>query len=101
MTLDQVLTLIQAGYTKEEISQLAAGPAEPETGKSVEIEVPEKKPETEPKPAEEKKQPEISIDYAKMSKELLKAMAGQDNGTWTPPKTKEEKTEEALLSLLK
>lgn len=100
MTLDQVLTLLQAGYTKEEISQLGKGPEASETDKPVEIDVEEKKPEQKTEP-DKPEQPSVQIDYAKMSKELLKAMAGQDNGTWTPPKTKEEKTEEALLSLLK
>ena len=100
MTLDQVLTLLNAGYTKEEISQLVTGPVAQDTGKPEDITVEEKKPDPKPEP-EKPAAPEVTIDYAKMSKELLKAMAGQDNGNWTPPKTKEEQLDEALFSFLR
>ena len=109
MTLDQVLTLLNAGYTKEEISQLATGPETPETDKPVEIKVEEKKQDPapeQPKPEETpeekpEEKPDVQFDYARMSKELLKAMAGQDNGNWIPPKTKEEQLDEALFSFLR
>lgn len=88
MTLDQILQLLQAGYTKEEIQALDQG-----TGSQ---------PPTDPKPADPKPaDPAPVIDYAKLSRELMRAAAGKDTGVEPDTKTKEQRLEEAMLSFVK
>ena len=94
MTLDQILQLLQAGYTKEEIQALDL-----ETGSQ---------PQTDPKPADLKPtdppkpvDPAPVIDYAKLSRELMRAAAGKDTGVEPDTKTKEQRLEEAMLSFVK
>lgn len=93
MTLDQILQLLTAGYTKEEIQALDQGtgsqpPADPKPA--------DPKP-TDPKPAD----PAPVIDYAKLSRELMRAAAGKDTGVEPDTKTKEQRLEEAMLSFVK
>lgn len=90
MTLENIITLLNAGYTKEEIKALEEGtgsqPPKPAD------------PPADPKPAE----PAAPvIDYAKLSRELMKAAAGKDTGAAPDHKTKEEMAEEAILSFIK
>ena len=88
MTLDQILQLLTAGYTKEEIQALDQG-----TGAQ---------PPTDPKPADPKPaDPAPVIDYAKLSRELMRAAAGKDTGVEPDTKTKEQRLEEAMLSFVK
>lgn len=94
MTLENIITLLNAGYTKDEIKALEEGtgsqppkPADPPAD-----------PPTDPKPTE----PAAPvIDYAKLSRELMKAAAGKDTGAAPDHKTKEEMAEEAMLSFIK
>lgn len=88
MTLDQILQLLQAGYTKEEIQALDQGT--------------ESRPPSDPKPADPKPaDPAPVIDYAKLSRELMRAAAGKDTGVEPDTKTKEQRLEEAMLSFVK
>lgn len=88
MTLDQILQLLQAGYTKEEIQALDQG-----TGSQS---------SADPKPADPKPaDPAPVIDYAKLSRELMRAAAGKDTGVEPDTKTKEQRLEEAMLSFVK
>ena len=91
MTLENIITLLNAGYTKDEIQALEKG-----TGS------PEEKP-ADPKPEEkpEEKPAAPVIDYAKLSRELMKAAAGKDTGAAPDHKTKEEQVEEAMLSFVR
>lgn len=95
MTLENIITLLDAGYTKEEIQALEQGtgsqPAKPEP----KAEEKPKDPPKDPEPAEPK------IDYARLSMELMKAAAGKDTGYNPDHRTKEEQTEEALLSMVR
>ena len=91
MTLDQILQLLTAGYTKEEIQALDQGtgsqPADPKPA--------------DPKPADPPKEPATVIDYAKLSRELMRAAAGKDTGVEPDTRTKEQRLEEAMLSFVK
>ena len=88
MTLDQILQLLQAGYTKEEIQALDQG-----TGSQS---------SADPKPADPKPaDPAPVIDYAKLSRELMRAAAGKDTGVEPDTKPKEQRLEEAMLSFVK
>ena len=94
MTIENIITLLNAGYTKEEIQALEKGtasdpkPADPKPAD----------PPADPKPAE----PAAPvIDYAKLSRELMKAAAGKDTGAAPDHKTKEEMVEEAMLSFIR
>ena len=92
MTLDQILQLLQAGYTKEEIQALDQGTgSQPPT---------DPKP-ADPKPADPQKDPAPVIDYAKLSRELMRAAAGKDTGVEPDTKTKEQRLEEVMLSFVK
>ena len=91
MTLDQILQLLQAGYTKEEIQALDHG-----TGSQ-----PPADPPVDPKPADPPKDPATVIDYAKLSRELMRAAAGKDTGVEPDTRTKEQRLEEAMLSFVK
>lgn len=92
MTLDQILQLLQAGYTKEEIQALDQG-----TGSQP----PKDQKPADPKPADPPKDPATVIDYAKLSRELMRAAAGKDTGVKPDTKTKEQRLEEAMLSFVK
>lgn len=95
MTIENIITLLNAGYTKEEIQALEKG-----TGS------PEEKP-ADPKPADPPADPKPAepaapvIDYAKLSRELMKAAAGKDTGAAPDHRTKEEQVEEAMLSFVR
>lgn len=103
MTLDQIMKLIDAGYTKDEISALETSPENQETvsdqgssddtGKDAaeKAEAPEDTPSKDPK---------ISIDYARIAKELMKINAGLSQGDGPDHKTKEQLQEEAMLAFL-
>ena len=95
MKLEEILALVQAGYSKDEITAMGESPKEETTPK------PEaKSEEPKPEPKEEPKE-NTQIDYAKLSMELMKAVAGMDTGHSPDHKTKEEKAEDAMLSFIK
>ena len=101
MKLEEILALVQAGYSKEEITAMGESPKE-ETTPKPEAKSEEPKPEhkEEPKPKEEQKE-NTQIDYAKLSMELMKAVAGMDTGHSPNHKSKDELCEEAMLSFVK
>ncbi len=71
MKIDELIELIRAGYTKEEIQALTAPAADPEPE-------PEKKPEPEPapKPEPETKPAEAGTGFQGMEKELKEIRSG-------------------------
>ena len=95
MTAEQILKLLDAGYTKEEIQALEQGTGSQSAKPEPKAEEKPKDPPKDPEPAEPK------IDYARLSMELMKAAAGKDTGYNPDHRTKEEQTEEALLSMVR
>lgn len=97
MKLEEILALVQAGYSKDEITAMGESPKEETTPKP---EAKSEEPKPEPKPKEEPKE-NTQIDYAKLSMELMKAVAGMDTGHSPNHKSKDELCEEAMLSFVK
>ena len=97
MKLEEILALVQAGYSKEEITAMGESPKEETTPKP---EAKSEEPKPEPKPKEEPKE-NTQIDYAKLSMELMKAVAGMDTGHSPNHKSKDELCEDAMLSFVK
>lgn len=95
MTAEQILKLLDAGYTKEEIQALEQGTGSQPPKPEPKAEEKPKDPSKDPEPAEPK------IDYARLSMELMKAAAGKDTGYNPDHRTKEEQAEEAMLSFIK
>lgn len=97
MKLEEILALVQAGYSKDEITAMGESPKEETTPKP---EAKSEEPKPEPKPKEEPKE-NTQIDYAKLSMELMKAVAGMDTGHSPNHKSKDELCEDAMLSFVK
>ena len=74
MNVEQIIKLIDAGYTKEDIEKMnqpAADPAKPEANPEANPEAkPETKPETKPAEKPKEKKPESEPVNAQMLKEL-------------------------------
>lgn len=96
MTVEEILKLLDAGYTKDEINSFGK-PEEPKPDPKSE---PKAKDEPKPEPNPEPKE-ETQIDYAKLSRELMKAVAGKDTGIFPESKSKAELADEAMLSFVK
>ena len=96
MTIEEILKLLDAGYTKDEINSFG----KPEESKPDPKPEPKAKDEPKPEPKPEPKE-ETQIDYAKLSRELMKAVAGKDTGIFPESKTKAELADEAMLSFVK
>lgn len=96
MKSEDILALVKAGYSKEEIASFGESQEKPET--TPKEEKPEQKPETKP---EEKSKEETQIDYAKLSRELMKAVAGLDTGNNPTHKSKQELADEAMFSFVR
>lgn len=97
MTVEEILKLLDAGYTKDEINSFGKPAEEPKPDPKPESKAKdESKPEPKPEPKEE-----TQIDYAKLSRELMKAVAGKDTGIFPESKTKAELADEAMLSFVK
>lgn len=78
MKLDDLLLLVQAGYSKDEISSMA----EKESNKKPEPKS-EKKPEPEPEPEPKKKlepepEPESKFDYDKLAETIIAKMQAKN-----------------------
>lgn len=97
MKLEEILALVQAGYSKDEITAMGESPKEETTPKP---EAKSEEPKPESKPKEEPKE-NTQIDYAKLSMELMKAVAGMDTGHSPNHKSKDELCEDAMLSFVK
>ena len=97
MKSEDILALVKAGYSKEEIASFDEQKKDPEPDPKPE---PKPDPKPDPKP-EEKPKDETQIDYAKLSRELMKAVAGLDTGNNPTHKSKQELADEAMLSFVK
>ena len=97
MKLEEILALVNAGYSKEEIQAFGESPKEETPPKPKAEEKPDPKPDPKPEPKKE----ETQIDYAKLSMELMKAVAGMDTGHSPNHKSKDELCEDAMLSFVK
>ena len=78
MTKEELLMLVKAGYTKEEIKALTEEPAEPQKEPAEEpAEEPQKEPVEEPKPTEPQTElAELKKQFADMSAELGNIIKG-------------------------
>lgn len=78
MTKEELLMLVKAGYTKEEIKALTEEPAEPQKEPAEEpAEEPQKEPAEEPKPTEPQTElAELKKQFADMSAELGNIVKG-------------------------
>ena len=89
MTHEQILKLVDAGYTKAEIEAMEPKP-DPKPAE----------PTPDPKPAEPTPTP-VAFDYSKMASEFAKVLAGTDIGGDLKVKTKDEKLEDALHAFIR
>ena len=97
MKIDDILTLIKAGYTKEDIEALNSAPAdEPKKEPAPEPKKEEPKPEPEPKP-EEDKESKVLKEMQELRKSIMKLAVV--NGA-AEIKDNKDKLEEALKKLI-
>ena len=97
MKIDDILTLIKAGYTKEDIEALNSAPAdEPKKEPAPEPKKEEPKPEPEPKP-EEDKGSKVLKEMQELRKSIMKLAVV--NGA-AEIKDNKDKLEEALKKLI-
>ena len=97
MKIDDILTLIKAGYTKEDIEALNSAPAEePKKEPAPEPKKEEPKPEPEPKP-EEDKESKVLKEMQELRKSIMKLAVV--NGA-AEIKDDKDKLEEALKKLI-
>lgn len=77
MTKEELLMLVKAGYTKEEIKALTEEPAKPQKEPTEPAEEPQKEPAEEPKPTEPQTElAELKKQFADMSAELGNIVKG-------------------------
>ena len=100
MTVEEILKLLDAGYTKDEINSFGKPADEPKPDPKPDPKPKDEAKPEEPKPKEEPKE-NTQIDYAKLSMELMKAVAGMDTGHSPNHKSKDELCEDAILSFVK
>lgn len=99
MTLENILKLLDAGYTKADIDAMdGATTAPPESVKTAPGGSSQANAEgvTPSSPAPT---PAPTFDYNEFAKAMAKAMAGMNTGNPNPSKTKEEEVNEALKGL--
>lgn len=97
MKLEDILTLIHAGYTKDDIEALNSAPAEdPKNEPAPEPKKDEPKPEPEPKP-EEEKDSKVLKEMQELRKSIMKLAVV--NGA-AEIKDDKDKLEEALKKLI-
>lgn len=97
MKIDDILTLIKAGYTKEDIEALNSAPAEePKNEPAPEPKKEEPKPEPEPK-QEDEKESKVLKEMQELRKSIMKLAVV--NGA-AEIKDDKDKLEEALKKLI-
>ena len=109
MTVQEILTLINAGYTKEEISAMSTAapvdpaPAAPETPEQKPQPVQEPQPAPEPKPEEPAPKPSSAPQPEGDAQRILKALGDLAKGVDVPPAhelTIEEKLGNTILAAM-